>query len=230
MVLWTTDKELFEIAKNELFVAVVGDVLDTLGYLKQFLPREIKPVADDMVVIGRAKTVLQADVGNIPASKTFAPKVEKPFGLMFDALDSLKEDEVYVCSGGSSEYAKWGGLMSTRATICKAAGAVVMGCHRDTNEIRRLNYPTFSAGSYAQDQGPRGRVVDYDCLIDFGGVEVNPGDIVFGDRDGVVIVPKLIEKEVFEGAIEKARGEKKVLKALQQGMSTVDAFDKFGIM
>jgi len=231
MSLWKNDKELFEIAKKELFVALVGDVLDQHGYVNQFVEQHIKPVSNDMVVIGRAKTIVECDIDKIPAAmieKT--PKIKEPFGIMFEALDSLKENEIYICNGSSPEYALWGGLMSTRAINLKAAGAVVNGFHRDTNEILRLEFPTFSMGSYAQDQGPRGKVIDYDCPIKFDGITVNPGDIIYGDRDGVVIVPQEVEKAAFEGAIEKARGEKDVLEALQNGMSTEDAFEKFGIM
>ncbi|AUP80653.1 RraA family protein [Flavivirga eckloniae] len=229
--LWKNDTELFEIAKKELFVALVGDVLDQLEYTHQFVGQQIKPVSDDMVVIGRAKTVVECDIDKIPQSMIRNnKKIAEPFGIMFEALDSLKENEVYICDGGSLDYAQWGGLMSTRALYLKAVGAVVNGYHRDTNEILRLKFPTFSHGAYAQDQGPRGKVIDYDCPITFNGIPVHPGDVVFGDRDGVVIVPKDMVEPVFIGAIEKARGEKSVLKALQDGMSTEDAFNHFGIM
>jgi len=120
--------------------------------------------------------------------------------------------------------------MSTRALKLKAAGAVLHGYSRDTNEVEKLNFPTFSIGTYAQDQGPRGKVIDYNVPIEINGIRITPGDIVYGDRDGVLIIPKEIEKEAFEGAIGKARGEQLVKEALEAGMSTVDAFDKFGIM
>jgi regulator of RNase E activity RraA len=120
--------------------------------------------------------------------------------------------------------------MSTRALKLGAAGAVVHGYSRDTKEVLNLNFPTFSFGGYAQDQGPRGKVVDYRVPIEIEGIKVSPGDIVYGDRDGVIIVPKEVEQEAFMGAIEKARGEQMVKKALEEGMSTVDAFKKFGIM
>ena len=230
MKLWKNDKELFEIAKNELFVALVGDVLDKMGYLHQFLSPNIKPVRNDMVVIGRAMPVLEADVFKESAIETNNPLMKKPFGIMFEALDSLKENEVYICSGSSPRYALWGGLMSTRALKLKAKGAVVDGYSRDTNEIEKLNFPTFSLGTYAQDQGPRGKVIDYRVPIEFNGILVNPGDVVYGDRDGVLIIPKEVVEEAFTGAIEKSRGEKLVQKALEEGMSTVDAFNKFGIM
>ena len=126
--------------------------------------------------------------------------------------------------------ALWGGLMSTRAIQCGVAGAVVDGYSRDTPEILRLNFPTFSLGTYAQDQGPRGKVLDYRCTIEFNGVRITPGDIVYGDLDGVIIVPKETAEEAFSLAIEKSRGEKLVKKALEDGMTTVEAFRKFGIM
>ena len=230
MNMWKDDSDLFEIAKKELFPALVGDILDKLGYQHQFLSPTVKPVMNDMLVIGRAMPVLEADVFAEEVEGTNNPLMKKPFGIMFEALDSLQKNEVYICSGASHRYALWGGLMSTRAMKLKAAGAVMDGYSRDTNEIESLGFPTFSIGTYAQDQGPRGKVIDYRVPIEFNGIRVNPGDIVYGDRDGVLIVPQEVEKEAFEGAIEKARGEQSVKKALEAGMSTVDAFEKFGIM
>lgn len=230
MELWKNDKELFNIAKKELFVALVGDILDKMGFQHQFLPPTIKPVDTNFVVIGRAMPVLEADVFEEETKDSKNPMMKKPFGIMFEALDDLKEDEVYICSGSSPKYALWGGLMSTRALKLKAAGAVLHGWSRDTNEILKLNFPTFSYGGFAQDQGPRGKVIDYRVPIEIEGVRIQPGDIIYGDRDGVLVVPKDAVIEAFQGAIEKARGEQLVKNALENGMSTVDAFQKFGIM
>lgn len=230
MTIWKNDKELFHIARTELFTALVGDALDKMGYYHQFLSPQFRPLSTEMILIGRAMPVLEADTLGENNESTNNPLMQKPFGLMFEALDDLKEDEVYICSGGSPNYALWGGLMSTRAINLKAAGAVVHGYSRDTNEILRLNFPTFSFGSYAQDQGVRGKVIDYRCPILIDGIRVEDGDIVYADRDGVLIIPKNLVEEAFTGAIEKARGEQQVKKALEEGMSTVDAFNKFGIM
>jgi len=227
---WKNDKALFEIAKKELFVALVGDILDKMGYTKQFLSPHLKPLDCSMVTIGRAMPVLEADVFAEVVEHSRNPIMQKPFGLMFEALDSLKEDDVYICSGASYNYALWGGLMSTRALKLGAGGAVLDGYSRDTNEILELGFPTFSMGTYAQDQGPRGKVIDYGVEIEFNNIRVQPGDIIFGDRDGVLIVPKEAEVEAFSRALEKSRAEKLVRKALEAGMSTVDAFEKFGIM
>ena len=152
MKLWQSDEELFAIARRELFTAVVGDVMDKIGLLRQFLSPKIQPLREDMVVIGRAMTVLEAD---LPAEQV-SPKMPpaKPFGLMLEALDDLKANEVYICTGASPQYALWGELMSTRALKLGAAGAVLDGYSRDTRGILSLNFPCFSWGRYAQDQGP----------------------------------------------------------------------------
>jgi 4-hydroxy-4-methyl-2-oxoglutarate aldolase len=223
------DTELFAAMRGKLFTAVVGDILDTMGLMHQFLPPNIRALRDDMVTIGRAMPVLEADF--FGASETgHSPLSAKPFGLMFEALDSLKEHEVYVASGSSPRYALWGELMSTRALHLKAAGAVVDGYCRDSAGILALNFPTFSYGTYAQDQGPRGKVVDYGLPIEIGSTRIRPGDIVFGDRDGVLVIPREAEKEAISLAFEKATTENKVRIAIQNGMSTVEAFAKFGVM
>jgi regulator of RNase E activity RraA len=246
--LWDGDAELFALAKAELFTAVVGDVMDQLGFLQQFLPPQIRPLDPGMVVVGRAMPVVgtdsvaatpwfgvegsqaQADAADSPTRKSGNPVISKPFGLMLEALDDLKPNEVYLSTGGSPRYAVWGELMSTRAMKLGSAGAVLAGYTRDTNGILELGFPTFAIGSYAQDQSPRGKVVDFRCAVEIAGVRVDPGDIVFGDIDGVCVVPRKAEREVFVKAIEKARGEKQVQEAIGNGMSAQEAFDRFGIL
>ncbi|MGC1686561.1 MAG: hypothetical protein WA734_13135, partial [Candidatus Acidiferrales bacterium] len=91
-------------------------------------------------------------------------------------------------------------------------------------------FPTFGFGSYGQDAAPRYKVVDFRVPIEIGSVRVRPGDILFGDIDGVLVVPAEVETEVFTRALEKARGEKLVRKAIEQGRTAVEAFAKYGIM
>lgn len=227
---WKDDKTLFELIRKELYTAVIGDIMDKMGYLRQFLPPRIRPLREDMVVIGRAMTVLEADVLEHTSEKGVNPLLKKSFGLMLEALDDLKDGEVYICSGSSPQYALWGELMSARAICCKASGAVVNGYSRDTKGILNLNFPCFSYGPYAQDQAPRGKVIDFRISIEMDGVVINNGDMVIGDIDGVCIVPRKIEEEVFTKSLEKARGERMVLKKIQEGMKARDAFDKYGIM
>lgn len=227
---WKDDSSLFALIREELYTAVIGDIMDKMGYTHQFLSPRIRPLCDDMFVAGRAMTVLEADVQENPTSSGSNPLLKRSFGLMLEALDDLREDEIYICSGSSPAYALWGELMSARAIQCKAAGAVVNGYSRDTKGILALNFPCFSYGPYAQDQAPRGKVIDFRVPIEMDGVLVNDGDMLIGDIDGVCVVPRAIEEEVFTRALEKARGERVVLKKIQEGMRARDAFDQFGIM
>jgi regulator of RNase E activity RraA len=227
---WNDDAELFALARRELFTAVVGDAMDKLGLVQQFLPPYLQPLRDDMMVLGRAMPVLEADLIAESHSESDDLSRCKPFGLMFEALDDLKPGEVYVCAGASPRYALWGELMGTRAMRLQAAGAVVDGYSRDTRGLLALSFPTFSRGRYAQDQGPRGRVVDFRLPIVLGDVTIRPGDVIFGDLDGVCVVPRAAEAEVFRQALEKVRGEKRVKHALESGTSAREAFDIFGIM
>lgn len=227
---WNNDDELFAIVREELYTAVVGDIMDKLGLLHQFLPPQVQPLRDDMFLVGRAMPVVEADVLESHGHEGHNPILKKPFGLMLEALDDLKKNEVYICTGSSPDYALWGELMSTRAQILGAAGAVVDGYSRDTVGILKLGFPTFSYGRYAQDQAPRGKVIDFRVPIEIRGVKINPGDIIIGDIDGVCVVPQKYEVEIMQQAIEKARGEKMVQKKIMEGMGAKEAFEKYGIM
>lgn len=219
------DRDIFTALRDRLFTAVVGDVMDTLGFTRQFLPPAVRPLRDDMVVAGRAMTVTEADLGPGEAETAEA------FGLMLRALDDLKDNEVYICAGASPSYALWGGLMTTRAMKLGAAGAVLGGCHRDTSEILALGFPVFSEGAYAQDQKNRGVVTGFREPIVFpNGTRVAPGDIVFGDIDGVAVIPKDAAAEVVRLALEKVDGENLVRRMIEEGHSSQDAFARTGIM
>jgi len=230
MTNWTDDTQMFDLMRKELFSAVIGDVMDKMGLRTQFLPPYLSVLDRSMIIAGRAMTVLEADVFEESIQGSANPLMAKPFGLMFEALDSLGANDVYICSGSSPEYALWGGLMSTRALKLGAAGAVLDGFVRDSNEILELGLPVASRGCYAQDQGPRGKVLDYNVPLTIGRARILPGDIIFGDCDGVLCVPRAQERAIIAAALEKVRGESAVRTALENGMSTVDAFEQFGIM
>jgi regulator of RNase E activity RraA len=207
----------FGVALN---TAVLGDILDEMGFRRQFLPPAIRPLAPDMMLAGLAMPVLETDVAD----------AAEPFGRMFEALDSLRPGEVYLAAGGSMAYALWGELMTTVALRRKAAGAVLHGFIRDTAKVGRLGLPVFSCGSYAQDQRGRGRVVDYRVPLEIGGVSVQPGDIVVGDADGVLCVPSQAAAECVTRALAKLATESEVLKDLAGGLGAAAAFHKYGVM
>ena len=174
-----------------------------------------------MKLAGYAMTVLMIDVFG---------QQKKPFGYLTEALDDLQEDEIYVASGGTMRCAYWGELLTATAKKRGAAGAVVNGWHRDTPQVLDQNWPVFSRGCYAQDSSVRTQVVDYRCRIEIEGVTVMSGDLIFGDVDGVLVIPAEHIEYVIEKALEKARGEKNVRKAIEKGMSATEAFATFGIL
>ncbi len=227
--MWSDD-ELFAILRNELFTAVVGDVLDVMGHRRQFLPAGIAPLVAGTKIVGRAMPVLEADVFGDVASGAGGPLAHKPFGLMLEALDDLKPGEIYIATGASLRYALWGGLMSTRATHLKAAGAILDGYVRDAAEIEALGFTVFCRGLYAQDQRPRGKVIDYRCAIEIDGARIEPGDLLYGDREGVLVIPRAVEQEAVRRAREKANTEGAVAVAIRGGMSACEALARFGVM
>ena len=218
---WKSDAELFKVICRELYTPVVGDILDDLGFTRQFLPQPVQSLREEMKLAGRAMPVVMIDVYG---------KQKKPFGLLTEALDQLQPGEIYLASGGDMRCAYWGEILTATAKTRGAAGAVINGFHRDTPKVLEQNWPVFSRGRFAQDSGVRTQVVDYRCPIEVGQVSVQPGDLVFGDLDGVVIVPKKVEAEVIEKALAKARGEKLVRKEIEAGMSSTAAFKKYGIL
>lgn len=227
---WKSDDDLFALVQRELFTGVVGDVMDKLDLQHQFLPPQIQPLRQDMVVLGRAMPALSVDVFAERIAGSANRLMDKSFGLMLEALDDLRKNEVYVNTGPSPRNALWGELMSTRARKLGSRGAVLNGYVRDTKAILNMSFPTFAFGSYGQDSAPRSKVVDFRIPIEVGQVRVRPADIIFGDIDGVLLVPVEVEDEVFTRALEKARGEKLVKKAIEKGSSAVQAFEKYGIM
>jgi regulator of RNase E activity RraA len=218
---WESDTKLFEMVKSQLYTPVVGDILDRLGLTHQFLPQPIQPLLPEMKLAGRAMPVIMIDV--------HGPQKE-PFGKLTEALDQLQPGEIYLASGGEMRCAYWGEILTATARMRGAAGAVINGVHRDTPRVLEQQWPVFSRGRYAQDSAVRTQVVDYRCPIEIGQVAIEPGDLVFGDLDGVVIVPRRLEREVLTEAMKKASGENLVRREIEAGMSSTAAFKKYGIL
>lgn len=218
---WKSDSELFALVCRDLYTPVVGDILDDLGFTHQFLPQSIQPMREEMKLAGRAMPVVMIDVFG---------KQKKPFGRLTEALDQLQPGEIYLAAGGEMRCAYWGEILTATARKRGGAGAVINGFHRDTPRVLEQNWPVFSRGRFAQDSAVRTQVVDFRCPVEIGQVLVQPGDLVFGDLDGVVVVPIKVETEVIERALVKARGEKLVRKEIEAGMSSTAVFKKYRIL
>lgn len=229
------DEELLALIKEKLYTPVVGDILDQMGYCHQFLPAYIKPL-ETMVsagvyadrrekdcqpkLAGYACTVLENDVYGQP---------EKPFGLLTEALDQLRPNDIYIATGAHNS-ALWGELLTAAAKKRGAVGAVLDGYSRDTPQVLSQKFPVFCSATWAQDSSVRTYVCDFRCTIEIGQVTIHDGDLIFGDIDGVLVIPREIQDEVLERALIKASGEKKVRNAIENGMSATEAFATFGIL
>ena len=173
-----------------------------------------------MKVVGFAMTVLENDIYQQP---------EKPFGYMTEALDDLRPNEIYVATGAHHS-ALWGELLTASARARGAVGAILDGYIRDTPKVLEQNFPVFCSGTWAQDSSIRTYVFDWRCPIEIGQVTIRDGDLIFGDIDGVLVIPQDIAQEVIARALEKAATEKTMRKAVEGGMLVTEAFRKFGVL
>ncbi len=175
-----------------------------------------------MVVCGYAKTVQVADVSRKPA---------QAYKKQIEVLDGIQPGEVFVGDvGGSERSAFFGELMSTATMVAGGRGAVIDGLCRDVKKIKQLGFPVFVKGTRPTDSYARNEVIDFDVPIKIGDVQIQPGDLIFGDIDGIVVVPKEVEDEVIAKAFEKVNGENMVREHILQGMKVSEVFEKFGIL
>lgn len=216
-------KELnFERMKRELYTAVIADILDDQGYRNQVMDSSIRPLKENMTLAGRAFTMLATDVYQEPT---------EPYKLELASVDSLKQDEiVMVTTNGSTSSGFWGELLTTVAKVRGAVGGVIDGFTRDTRQIMEMEFPLFVKGMCALDSKGRTDVIAYQTPIVCGGVRVNPGDIVFADNDGVVVIPADLTEIVIERAFEKVHGENMVRDEILAGVSATEVFQKYHIL
>ena len=126
--------------------------------------------------------------------------------------------------------APWGELMSTAARLRGAVGCVCDSQIRDCMRIKALGFPVFYAGIRPLDSKGRGRVMAYDVPVKCGEVVVHPGEIVFADFDGVVVIPRAVEEEVLRRAREKAHRENLSRDGLMQGRTLRSVYEEYGAL
>ena len=216
--------DFFATIARQLYTAVLSDVLDELGYRAQALPPSIRPLDDSLVLAGFARTGLYREVYRVVPDAN-------PYELEIALVDDLKPDDVAVFGcGGSTRIAPWGELLSTAAKARGAAGCLTDGYVRDIRQIRQMGFPVFHAGIAPLDSKGRGKVAEIDVPIECGGVRVLPGDLVVGDADGVVVVPRAVEADVLDRAFAKVSGENRTREELERGAKLADVFARHGIL
>jgi regulator of RNase E activity RraA len=210
--------------RTQLFVSVLSDCLDSVGVMDQALPSRIRPLDEASVMVGRARTAQFMEVEHHEPGTN-------PYELEIALIDSLAKDDipVFACSN-PARIAPWGELLSTASMARGAAGCVTDGLVRDVKQIREMRFPVFCGGIGPLDTKGRARMVERDVPVMCAGVSVRPGDLVFGDVDGVVVIPREAEQEVVRRALEKVSGENQSRDALQRGEKLADVFRRLGIL
>lgn len=208
--------------RRHLYSAVICDALDAIGLTEQsprvdFAVRRIgKPL------VGRCHTTLWEDT---------AQADPRPYELELSAVDHCTPDCVFIAAaGGSMRSGVWGELLTTAARRRGCVGAIVDGAVRDIARIREMDFGLVARGTTPYDSKNRQRVIDADVPVKIGGVVFNPGDLVLADEDGMVVIPRSIEQDVLSAAWEKVHSENEVREAIAQGMSAVEAYDRFGVL
>lgn len=207
---------------SRLYSAVLCDALDSLGFRRQAFSHRTRPVSPSSQLIGTARTLASHAVDRFP---------EKPYAKELEALDTLRSGDVVVlATNGDVSSAVWGELLSVAALAKGARGAVLDGLTRDAARIKDLNFPVFAQGISSYDSFGRSEVTAYDVPIECDGVMVQPGDIVFGDYDGVVVIPRAVLPDALEKAEEKAGREEIVEEEFRKGRKVADVFAEHGIL
>ena len=210
---------------KELYSAVISDVMDEFGLMNQAMRPFVRPVDDSLVLVGTARTGLFADVYSLREG-------ENPYEVEIAMLDDLKPQDIAVlaCGGPTDRIAPWGELLTTAAMARGAVGCVTDGLVRDLRQIKSLKFPVFHGGIGPLDSRGRARMIERDTAIECGGVKVKSGDIVFGDIDGVVVIPQEHAPEIILLAHQKVRSENHTRDDLSKGGFLRDVYEKYGVL
>jgi 4-hydroxy-4-methyl-2-oxoglutarate aldolase len=217
-----SDDALLDLLRTKLYTAVVSDVLDRQGFLDQAMAARIRPLEPRMRLVGRAHTVLSADIYQRP---------ENPYTKEIAAVDALEPGDVMVAAtNGSERTCLWGELLSTAARARGATGCLIDGHVRDVRRILEMDFPVFCTGFRPVDSSSRSIVLDYDVPIRCGDVMVHPGDVIFADVDGVVVIPRAQLAPTVQAALEKVESENNSRAMLEEGYLLRDVFDRYGVL
>lgn len=208
--------------RESLYSAVVSDSLDALGFPHQSPRLTFLPYTSKKTLVGRCKTTLWVDM---------AHHDPRPYELELKAVDDCQPDDILIAAaGGSMRSGIWGELLTTAARQQGCVGAIIDGAIRDVNKIREMDFPVYARATCVYDSLNRQRVVDVDIPVEIDGVAFHPGDLVFADEDGVVVVPQNVEQEAIRRAWQKVHAENVVRDSIRNGMKATDAFAKYGVL
>lgn len=216
------ETEYLDQLQDTLYAAVIADVLDAEGREEQAMRAEIRHHAGDEVLVGRAFTMLAGDQVELAGD---------PYAAQIAATDRLRPGDVVVAAAENpAGSAFWGELFSTAAIARGGRGAIVDGLVRDRRKIDRLGFPTFATGARPVNSLARLTVHAHGVPIRCGGVVVSPGDLVFAEPDGVVVVPRELEEKVIATALEQASKEDAMRAEIAAGSLLIDAWRRHRVL
>jgi 4-hydroxy-4-methyl-2-oxoglutarate aldolase len=202
-----------------LFTAAVNDVLRERNLLHQTLPNGIMPLREGMKVAGPAFT--------IKGAKSLLVKDEMKERA--EMLEAIPPNHVVAWdTSGDDESAQWGEVMTMAACKRGCRGAVIDGGVRDTDRVLEQNFPVFVKFRTSNGMLGRFRISGWQVPIQIGQVFIHPGDILFGDIDGVIVVPRALAHEVLVRAEEIGRTESQLKKWVSDGLPTTEIVKRGG--
>lgn len=208
--------------RTGLYAAVVADALDSLGYSQQSPRLPFHPYTATGLLVGRCKTTLWEDMDEVDPN---------PYELELQAVDACQQDDVLIAAAaGSLRSGIWGELLSTAAKNRGCVGAIVDGAIRDIGKTRAMGFAVFARGTSVYDSQDRQRVTAVDVAVQIDGVTFSPGDLVFADEDGLVVVPRAIETAAISAAWSKVHAENVTRNAIREGMKATEAYKKYGVL
>lgn len=203
-----------------LYTGAIADMLDKGGYRHQVLPHYVTPFTRVNRVAGPAFTGQ-----GYPCASTRNDDTQ----TRLDMLDSITPGTVSVWAcGGGMECAHWGEIMSTAARERGCTGAVIDGGVRDLDFIDEMSYPVFARFKSCASSIGRWDIKEYQVTVKIGETVIHPGDFVFGDIDGVVIVPKDLTQDILAAAENVFERESGMRAELRRGVSIKEAYSKYG--
>ena len=208
-----------------LYSSVLSDVLDSMGLMAQAMRPFVRPLDESLVLFGAVRTGLYMPRYHVEPG-------HNPYEVEIALIDDLRPGEVavFACDGPTERIAPWGELLTTASMARGAAGCVTDGLVRDVRRIREMRFPVFHGGIGPLDSKGRAEMMAMDVPVACGGVRILPGDYVFGDVDGVVVIPKAAAPEAIRLGLEKVAAEDRTRDMLAAGKRLKEVFDELGVL
>lgn len=220
---YTMSSEKYDLKElsEKLYSGLICDVLDYFSYRKQSFTSTFQITAPNAVVFGRAFPVQAERVDHM---------VENALVNQCASIDQVKEGDVYVLATKDEDFdgAVWGEIMSTGVRAHGGVGAIINGMLRDTKFVQKMDFPVLYRGHMPTTSKGRTEITAWNVPITIEGITVNPGDLIFADVDGVVVIPQEVEDQVIERCLHIMANEDITRERIAGGASVEETYMQIG--